>query len=265
MKPSFLAALVAAVISTAALAKDDECNRSPRTVVYNNSPVDVFISNDTQRAEVTFPEQYLEGIYVEVPTGMQFYRTPINNKLAFMSEAPMYTGLVTIDGPSKNSYLIRLITRPGCADSQVTITNQPLADRSQMARDTKGNVKGLMNYLYDGKVPSGYRQQDFSKLSTSDRVVFRQGSLEFRLESQVVGTSYIGTTYEVINKGRTATKVAIDQIDYSNKALRESLGIARQVSMLPSSRILGPSPAFITEVYGESHRGLLFIVSEKVQ
>jgi hypothetical protein len=265
LKLSILAALVAAVFSTAVLAKDDECNRSPRSIVYNNSPVDVFISNDTQRAEVTFPESYLEGIYVEVPKGMQFYRTPINNKLAFMAEDAMYTGLVTVDGPSKNSYLIKLITRPGCADSQVTIQNQPLADRSQTNRDGHGNVKGLMNYLYEGKVPSGYREQDFSKLTTADRVVFRQGSLEFRLDSQLVGPTYIGTTYEIINKGRTATKVAIDQIDYSNKALRESLGIARQVSMLPSSRILGPSPEYITEVYGETHRGLLFIVSEKAK
>lgn len=265
MKLSILTALVAAVISTAALAQDGECNRSPRSVVYNDSPVDVYISNDTQRAEVTFPEKYLEGIYVEVPSGMQFYRTPIDNKLAFMAENAMYNGLVYVDGPSKKTYIIKLITRPGCADSQVTITNQPIADRSQMARDSNGKVKGLMNYLYDGKVPSGYRQQDFSKLTTNDRVVFRQGSLEFRLESQVVGPTYIGTTYEIINKGRTATKVAIDQIDYSNKAVRESLGTARQVSMLPSSRVLGPAPEFITEIYGETHRGLLFIVSEKAQ
>lgn len=264
MKLSILAALVAAVMSSAVLAKDDECNRSPRTVVYNNSPVDVFISNDKQRAEVTFPESYLEGIYVETP-GVQFYRTPNNSKLAFYSEDAMFTGLVTVDGPSKNSYIVRLITRPGCADSQVTIQNQPLADRSQANRDGHGNVKGLMNYLYEGKVPSGYRQQDFSKLTTADRVVFRQGSLEFRLDSQLVGPTYIGTTYEIVNKGRAATKVAIDQIDYSNKALRESLGVARQVSMLPSSRILGPSPEFITEVYGETHRGLLFIVSEKAK
>lgn len=114
----------AAEPASVSFGNDAECNRSPRTVVYNNSPVDVFISSDTQRAEVTFPEQYLEGIYVEVPKGMQFYRTPINNKVAFMSETTMYTGLVTVDGPSKNSYIIRLITRPGCADSQVTITNQ---------------------------------------------------------------------------------------------------------------------------------------------
>jgi len=33
--------------------------------------------------------------------------------------------------------------------------------------------------------------------------------------------------------------------------------------MLPTSRILGPSPEYITEIYGDSHRGLLFIVSEK--
>lgn len=262
MKITFLAALVAAAISMPALA-NSECNRSPRSIVYDNKPIDVFISNDTQRAEVIFPEPYLEGIYVEVTEGMNFYRTPINNKIAFMSEKPMYTGLVTIDGPSKKSYIVHLITRPGCADSQVNIQDQPLADRSQSATSSNGNKKGLMNYLFDGKLPSGYRQADFSTMSKAERTVFRQGSLEFVLQSQYIGPKYIGTTYEVINKGRTATKVAIDQIDYSNPAVRETLGIARQVSMLPTSRILGPAPEFLTEVYAESHRGLLFIVSEK--
>lgn len=261
MKITFLAALVAAAISMPAMA-NNECNRSPRTIVYTDKPVDVFISNDSQRANISFPEPYLEGISVEVPEGMNFYRTPINNRISFMSEDPMYTGLVTIDGATKKSYIVRLITRPGCADSEVTIQGEPLGDRSQ-AGSTGGIKKGLMNYLFDGKLPSGYRQADFSSMSKDERVVFKQGSLEFTLQSQYIGPKYIGTTYEVVNKGRTATKVAIDQIDYSSPAVRETLGIARQVAMLPSSRILGPAPEFLTEVYADSHRGLLFIVSEK--
>jgi hypothetical protein len=259
-----LAAMVAAAFVANAYA-DEECNRSPRSVVYENSPVEVFISNDTQRAEVIFPESYLEGINVEVQDGVEFFPTPINNKLAFRSTTPIYTGLVTVDGQSKQSYLVKLISRPGCADSQVTISNGGPVDRSRLTKDSSGRVKGLMNYLYSGKVPTGYRKNDFAKLTRDQRIVFRQGSVEFILQSQVVGPTYVGTTYEIINKGRTPFKVAIDQIDYSNKDVQSSIGIARQAAMLPSSRILGPSPEFISEVYGDSHRGLLFIVSEKVQ
>lgn len=262
MRIKLMAAMVAAVLGSNVYA-NEECNRSPRSVVYQNSPVEVFISNDTQRAEVIFPEEYLEGIAIEVQQGVAFYPTPIKNKLAFQSEDPLYTGLVTIDGPSKQSYMLKLITRPGCADSQVTISHEALADRSQLERDGKGRVKGLMNYLYSGEVPNGYRKNDFAKLTRDERVVFRQGSVEFTLQSQVVGPTYVGTTYEVVNKGRTSFMVAIDQIDYTNKAVTDSIGVARQVAMLPSSRILGPSPEFISEVYGDSHRGLLFIVSEK--
>lgn len=262
MKKSTLAALVAAAISMPVMAID-ECNRSPRAVVYDSKPVDVFISNDTQRAEVTFPEPYLEGIYVEVLEGMNFYRTPINNKIAFISDDPMYTGLVTVDGATKKSYIIRLITRPGCADSQVTIQDQPLADRSQSNGNSTGHPKGLMNYMFDGKLPPGYRQADFSGMSKAERTVFRQGSLEFVLQSQYIGQKYIGTTYEVTNTGRTDTMVQIEQIDYGNPAVKETLGKAREVSMLPTSRILGPAPEFLTEVYAKTHRGLLFIVSEK--
>ncbi|MBM5458790.1 hypothetical protein H8F21_14575 [Pseudomonas sp. P66] len=262
MKKTILAAMVAAVLATPVFAVE-ECNRSPRSVVYENSPVDVYISNDTQRAEVIFPESYLQGVNRERPDGLELYPTPIKNKLAFNSLDTQYVGLVTVDGASGQSYLINLITRPGCADSQVSIELQAPVDRSQLERNGKGHVKGLMNYMFDGTVPNGYRKNNFSKLTKQQRVVFRQGSVEFSLQSQLVGPKYTGTTYEVVNRGRTAFKVAIDQIDYSNKAVRESIGIARQVSMLPSSRVLGPSPEYISEIYGDSHRGLLFIVSEK--
>lgn len=262
MKKTILTAMVAAVLASPVFA-DEECNRSPRTVVYQNSPVDVFISNDTQRAEVIFPETYLQGVNRERPVGLDLFPTPIKNKLAFQSQDSQYVGLVTVDGASGQSYLVNLITRPGCADSQVTIANEAPVDRSQLDRDGKGHVKGLMNYLFDGKVPSGYRKNSFPKLTKDQRVVFRQGSVEFSLQSQLIGPKYVGTTYEVVNRGRTAFKVAIDQIDYSNKAVLESIGLARQVAMLPSSRVLGPSPEYVSEVYGDSHRGLLFIVSEK--
>jgi hypothetical protein len=264
VKIKLLAAMVAAALTTNIYA-NEECNRSPRSVVYENSPVEVFISNDNQRAEVIFPEAELKGFNPEIREGVAIYPNPIPNKLAFQSQDPLYTGLVTVDGDSSKSYLIKLITRPGCADSQVTITNGGLVDRSQLSKDSRGRVKGLMNYLYSGKVPNGYRKNDFAKLTRDQRVVFRQGSVEFILQSQMVGPTYVGTTYEVINNGRTPFKVAIDQIDYSNKDVQASIGIARQAAMLPSSRVLGPSPEFISEVYGDSHRGLLFIVSEKTQ
>lgn len=151
MKKRLIAAGLCAAMSTTIFASD-ECNRNPRTVVYNNSPVDIYISNDTQRAEVLFPEPYLDGIYVEVTQGMDFYPSPIKNKLAFQATDPLYTGLVYVDAPSKQTYILKLITRPGCADSQVTISGQPIADRSAMARDSRGRIKGLMNYLYDGKL-----------------------------------------------------------------------------------------------------------------
>lgn len=262
MKSAILAALVAAALASNSYA-EEECNRSPRTVIYNDSPVEIYISDDTQRAEVIFPEEYLEGIYREVELGMNFYETPIRNKLAFQATDPMYTGLVYVDGKSKKTYILKVVSRPGCADSQVTITNQPVADRSKMERDSRGRVKGLMNHLFDGKVPTGYRSATFSHLSKEQKLVFRQGSVEFYLQSQVIGPKYTGTTYEIVNTGRAPYKIAIDQIDYSNRAVRASIGVAREVGMLPTSRLLGPSPEYITEVYGDSHRGLLFIVSEK--
>lgn len=241
------------------------CDRSPRSVVYEGSPVQVFISNDTQRAEVIFPEEYLEGINIEVPEGLKFYKTPIRNKLAFYASDEIYTGLVYVDGGSGSTYIVQLVSRNGCADSQVTLTGAPIASTSQPATNRKGQVKGLMHYLFDGKVPNGYRAKRFNGLSKNDRLVFRQGSVEFYLQSQLIGPRYIGTTYEIVNTGRTAFRIALDEIDYTSPSIKNALGNVRQASMLPTSLILGPSPEFVSEMYSDPSRGLLFIVSEKAK
>lgn len=244
-------------------ASGQSCDRSPRSVVYEDSPVQIFISNDTQRAEVIFPEEHLEGIYVEAPDGLQFYKTPIRNKLAFYASEEIYTGLAYVDGASGRTYILQLVSRNGCADSQVSITGSPISVNAQPVTDRKGQPKGLMHYLFNGKVPAGYQAKHFARLDRQDRLVFRQGSVEFYLQSQLVGSRYVGTTYEVVNTGRTAFKIAIDQIDYSSPAVRKALGRVRQVAMLPTSAILGPSPEFVSEMYSDPSRGLLFIVSEK--
>lgn len=110
MKKTILAAMVAVAFASPVFA-DEECNRSPRSVIYDNSPVNVYISNDNQRAEVVFPETYLLGVNREQPVGLELFPTPIKNKLAFNTTDGQYVGLVTVDGPSGQSYQVNLIAR----------------------------------------------------------------------------------------------------------------------------------------------------------
>lgn len=238
------------------------CERNPRTHIYDDKPVTVYVSPN-QRADVIFPEEFLRGAYPENREGLIVDRSSIPNKIPFRVTSPMYSGNVTVDGGSGKTYHLRLAARPDCADSEVKIEKAPITDHSKLVTDSKGRPKGLMWYLFNDKLPSGYVEKDFKHYSESDLEVMRAGSVSMYLRKQMVGKRFVGTTYEVVNRGRTSFRFAIEQLDYSSPKIRESLGIVREVGMLPMDRILGPAPEFVSEIYSASHRGLIFVVSEK--
>jgi hypothetical protein len=239
-----------------------DCAREPRDVFYDGTPETVYVSPG-QRAAVVFPESRLPGAHPEVPEGLTVNVTPTPNKITITVDNAVYTGLLSIDGGSGKTYILRLLAREGCADSLVTLKHMEEGDTTKLARDSNGKLRGLMWYLIKGETPEGYRKVQHSKLTDEQRVIMRQGSVEFRLEQELVGPRFIGTTYTVINKGRTPFRIAIENIDYSDPRVKETLGYVRKVAMLPTDRRLGPAPEFVSDIYADSHRGLLFIVSEK--
>ncbi len=254
--------ILAALLTVSEVSFAQNCDRSPRTVHYTGKPITVYVSPG-QRAGVVFPEDGLTGADPEQPRGLVVDRSPTPNKLPISTTDPLYSGLLSVDGVSGETYQLNLLARPDCSDSLVTIKLQGPVNKANLTRDSKGRLKGLMWYLLKGEIPDGYREVDYDGYEQNNLLVFKQGSVEFYLQQQVIGPRFVGTVYQVINRGRIPFRVAIENINYTDPRVKEALGSARKVAMLPSDRILGPSPEFVSELYSDTHRGLLFIVSEK--
>lgn len=241
----------------------DACNRSPRPVEYLDSPVQVYVSQG-QWAEVSFPENSLEAINFENGKNLKWSKTKLENKLMFSTSSDEYHGFFIVHGQSGKSYLLNLVSKPGCSDSIVNLTNR--AEKTEAATSTStGKVakkKSLIQYMIHDDVPSGYRKIA-AEGGWPQRLVMETGSVKWYLKEQLVGSRYIGTTLEVINEGRTPFRVDIQNIDYSSPAFKEAFGKVVEVTMNPFNFRLGPSPEYISEVYANTHRGYVYIVSAK--
>lgn len=259
-------ALVSAVTSTSVLA---ECTRKPRELNFENSPNTVYLS-DGQYTEVIFPEASLEGANPEKPEDLIVSRTRIPSKLSFSTESDTYHGLFTVHGTSGRTYLIKFLARKGCADSIVKMvkpsTESVRATVSAPGTSASQVKKGLIDYLIDhpdaDDLPTYYEQRDFEGPRES-RLVFEQGSIKAFMHQQFLGTRYVGTILEVINTGRSAIRLDIQNIDYSDPTIVETFGRIREITMNPFDFVLGPSPEYVSEIYGSTHRGFIYIVSQK--
>lgn len=270
---SILKSIVAfSALTLSATAIAQKCDRTPRTVVLNDdTPVVVYVDGQKKSALV-FPEDKLLGAEPEYPEGFRLYKSRIPYRFTVTAEDPNYDGLLTVEGDSGSSYYLRLIARNGCPDSQVTLMEPQVPTLANMV-DGRMTVSGQHNqarksltwHLWKNELPIGYSVKNFEEYTDEELLVFKQGSLEIYLRKQVVSERLVGSTYEVVNRGRVSSTLAIEQINYSGSSVLESLGRVREISMNPMSRTLGPAPEFVSEVYTDSHRGLLFVVSEKAR
>lgn len=267
MKLRFLAAVMA-FFSAGTAWSIPECSRAPRDANFENSPVNIYLSQD-QVTEVAFPESTLEGVNPEHPEGLVLSRTRIPSKLTFSTKIDTYHGLVTVHGTSGRTYLMRLLARPGCADSFVKMVKpeaQPAQHSMNVSRAPHNRPKGLIDYLIDnpseGDIPAPYSLQNFSGTKKS-RLVFEQGSVKAYMYQQWTGPKYVGTILEVENTGRTAIRVDIQNIDYSSPTIVQTFGRVREITMNPYDFTLGPAPEYVSDIYGATNRGLIYIVSEK--
>lgn len=259
----FICLSLAAVSMT---AHASGCDRSPRTVEYREMPVTVYISKD-QTAEVGFPEEYLEGALPERPSGLIWNRTRIDNKLTFSTDSEIYHGLFTVHGGSGRTYVLNILARNDCSDSVVRLVEpKPDEPAEEKPKSSGKPPKSLIEYLITGELPPrNYQRVSYMDKEPSDRLVMEQGSVKFYLVEQFIGPRLIGTTLEVVNTGRSAFRVAIESMDYSAPNIREAFGRVAEITMVPFSRRLGPAPEYISEIYEQSHRGLIHIVSYKGQ
>lgn len=260
------ALIAASFFVTPALA--DECKRAPRDANFENAPVKIYLSPD-QVTEIAFPEASLEGANPEKPEDLVFNQTRIPSKLSFSTTSNIYHGLLTVHGSSGRTYLIKFLARQGCADSFVRLI-KPVERASTVAKTTSsssgGIKKGLIDYLIDHPsaedLPMYYEQRDFTGPKES-RKVFEQGSVKAYLHQQFIGQRYIGTILQVENHGRSAIRVDIQNINYSDPTIIQTFGRVREITMNPFDFTLGPSPEYVSDIYSSTHSGYIYIVSQK--
>lgn len=241
------------------------CDRNPRNEVYRGDPIPVFVSVG-QRTEIEIEDPYWEGAHRHNPNGLNILKTVKENKLPLHITEPNYSGLLSIEGSSGTTYFVDLQYKEGCADTLVSLSPKPPEAEPNQTSRTYNNkpIKPLMWYLFNGKVPEGYRLVTYDGLEDNERIIFKQGSVNFQLEQQYVGDKYTGTVFSVINTGRLAFRVNLENMQ-AGPELTKVWGRFRQIGMLPISRRLSPAPEFISETFSDSHRGLVFLVTEKVQ
>ena len=86
-----------------------------------------------------------------------------------------------------------------------------------------------------------------------------------QLHQQFIGERYIGTILEVENTGRSAIRVDIQNINYSDPTIIQTFGRVREITMNPFDFTLGPSPEYVSDLYSSTSRGYIYIVSQKSQ
>lgn len=264
-----LTALVASLFATTISAQ--ECNRAPRDANFENAPVTIYLSPD-QVTEVAFPEATLEGANPEKPDNLVFNRTTIPSKLSFSTTSNIYHGLLTVHGTSGRTYLLKFLARQGCADSFVKlmrpVERASTVGKTRASTGSGGIKKGLIDYLIDHPkaedLPVYYEQRDFTG-PRPQRMVFEQGSVKAYMHQQFIGERYIGTILEVENTGRSAIRVDIQNINYSDPTIIQTFGRVREITMNPFDFTLGPSPEYVSDLYSSTSRGYIYIVSQKSQ
>ncbi|MEE8058128.1 MAG: hypothetical protein V3T17_09870 [Pseudomonadales bacterium] len=251
------------ILLSGMLLAQTECDRSPRTVIYTGESFNVYVANK-QAPEVEFPETRLTGLYLEHPENFEL-DSRAANKITLIAHEDGLHSIASVDGGSGKTYLFRLIDRPGCADWYVKVELPKPVLQHQLARNRKGNIKSLMHHLFKGKRPNGYRLERYTEYEDKDRMVMEMGSVIMLIAEQWIGPKYTGTTYEIVNRGRSGFKFATDALDYYDDNIKASLGKVREISMYPLDRTLTPAPEYVSDLYSGSHRGLVFVVSENVK
>lgn len=245
-------------------ASSEECKRVPRDEVYSKTPINVYVAHEI--AEIILPnEKKIEAARADITDGLIVKWSKQQNKIGFVISKDTYSSLLRLEGESGKTYLVNLVTRPACADSIVNITHIQDGTENSSTSDSQsksGNLKTLMWYLWNDKLPDGYKENSVSSLPFKDRIVFEQNMLKIAIEKKWTGSRYVGTVYKIINMGRNEEHFNIPAINFGDEAVRKSLGIVREISMWPTSQRLSPSPEFVGEAYTNRSHGYLFVVSE---
>ena len=256
--------LLLGVIIAMSAASAHACERAQRNVEFTGVPVTVYADKDSW-VEVVFPEK-IEGRLKETPKNLVDHFKPMSDRMYFQTNDPIYTGYVYANAGSGATYNIKVVARPGCPDSTVYIHKpEPVNDADAVEAASTSSKKGklgLIEYLYLGKKPHGFREMKVPG-NKQQRLVYKQGPVQFYLEKIWQGHRLSGFVLMAENQGRTPYRVAIEAIDYATPEIRRIFGKVRKITMNPTDMRLGPAPMYASDPMHPHNKGLIYIVSEK--
>lgn len=268
---SKLIVLALSLISTFAIAEVEKCSKTPRTVIYENKPIDVHV-NQSGWTRLVFPETHLIGLDPEVKEGIIVHEldSELTNRRVIRPTIENYNSLMFVYGASGKEIVLNLVTSD-CSDSQVKIesfepSEETIAAKNELdSRQTKTLNSYMYQYLMSSKsmpLPDGFRREVLD--GSGDQLVMQIGSVKIFAEETWRGSSKDAIFLRVENHGRMAQKIDISQVDFSNAEIIKVFGRVDTIAMIPISRTLAPAPQFTSDVYdNQTSVGYLLIASEK--
>ncbi len=242
------------------------CNKAPREVRYHGQIIDVFVSKDALPTNISLPEKDILGGVEDQGDGIEFLSDEGRYNRFAIKVSREYNGMIFIDGLSGETYKLNVIYNQGCADRLVEVkkgidfkkervsTNDPL----------RATLMQVLWHAFDEgeELPPGYRKISFRHIPRAKRLVMEEGKMKMYYDTVYEGDRYVGHIFEIVNTGREAYYFDYDAIDFTDPKMMKSLGLARELSMIPADRVLDPAPEFVEDVYSNQSIAFFYVVSE---
>ncbi len=251
--------------------QSNDCS-SPQRETSTNKRINVNISTN-HWTRVAFPEVSLKGIEPVDASGLivdqRVTLSEFKNHIQIKSADKDYLSKLFVYGESGTHYQVNLTTSE-CGDSKVQIVNSKNKSKVNSKQKVQSNKEERdFRYLsthmaFLGTAPPGYKVFTLNE-PEHERLVMEQGSVKFYISKQYIGPKYIGTVFEVVNKGRTAFKLEPALMDFSDPDIISTFGNIHHIGMLPISRELQAKPRSknLNHRNANLNRGLLFVTSRR--
>ena len=232
----------------------DACERERRSVPFGEStPVEVRLAPHTW-TELVFPEP-IYGIRPDQREGLLVKASPLPDRVHLSLEKRPYRAYATVHTRNGRSFYL-LLRDSDCPDIAVTAERDVSLGPDRRAHEVRGrHRRGLMEWMLLGRTPPGYRRKT-PKGGVEERLIARQGSVDWYLKEVYEGRNYRGYVIEVVNRAPVGVRIAISRIEMPG---------LREVAMLPPDHRLGPAPKTSAGAIHKRNRGLLFLVVKKTR
>lgn len=217
---------------------------------------------------ISFPEKSLkgvepmstEGFIIDTSETLKWFP----NHILIRSSNLEYSSKVLVFGASGIDYLLD-VKAEECGDSKLSLTKKKMRSAEKTSNVGDRQVKFLASHMaFIDTIPPGYRKITYNE-PYEERIVMSQGSVQYYIAEQYIGPKFVGSVFEVVNKGRASYKLDITAFDFDSAKIIEAFGDVHHTAMLPINRVLKPKPSKSKMNHKNERQnfGLVYVVSER--